>query len=256
MSYQFGSVDPGERIAPSGQEEGPGRRPLLASALVILVMAVFAGGLWFAYHAGERRGSTEVPLIRAERTPIKVRPSSPGGLKIPDQNMLIYNEREPRIEQLLPGPERPLPRPVAEPPAAAPKPAATPRAVPASPNPAATLSPAPPAPQPKTAEPSPRTTPAPLAAPPAARSTPAVHEGTRIQLGALKSKAAARAEWELLKRANPQILGRLSAQTVRADLGGKGVFYRVEAGPFASPAEAAKICGRLKRRKIACFPVQ
>lgn len=225
--YDFGPLDPKERILPHSEEEGADRRPLLASALVILVMALFAGGLWLAYHAAHGQSEGKVPLIRAERTPIKVRPSSPGGLRIPDRNMLIYGEKEPKIERLLPGPEEPLPRPVA-------KPSPTPvRAAPVTPAEQKKLVPSSAAPRPRPDE-----------------------AEARIQLGALRSEVAARAEWQRLRRAEPEILGHLSVETVRSDLGEKGVFYRIEAGPFASSAEASKICRELKRHKIACLLVR
>ena len=57
-----------------------------------------------------RRGT--VPLIRADERPTKVRPERPGGMEIPDRDKLIYHPTRPVVEHLLPGPEKPLPRPV------------------------------------------------------------------------------------------------------------------------------------------------
>jgi len=40
---------------------------------------------------------------------------------------------------------------------------------------------------------------------------------------------------------------------IRTDLGDKGTYYRVEAGPFADAAAAERLCGELKRRKLGCI---
>ena len=53
-----------------------------------------------------------------------------------------------------------------------------------------------------------------------------------------------------IKRANPDLLGSVSAAPVRADMGEKGVFYRVETAPIA---DADRVCGELKRRNIGCI---
>jgi hypothetical protein len=45
------------------------------------------------------------------------------------------------------------------------------------------------------------------------------------------------------------LLGNVSATPVRADLGDKGVFYRLLTAPIA---DADRICGELKRRNIGC----
>ncbi len=57
MSYQFGHVDPDERLdyaedPPPHEEYPPPRRILPGAIFAVGVMAVFAGGLWFAYHEG------------------------------------------------------------------------------------------------------------------------------------------------------------------------------------------------------------
>jgi hypothetical protein len=64
------------------------------------------------------------------------------------------------------------------------------------------------------------------------------------------SEDAARREWDRIKRTNSDLLGSLSATPVRADLGDKGVFYRIQTGPIA---DADRICGELKQRNIGCI---
>jgi cell division septation protein DedD len=77
--------------------------------------------------------------------------------------------------------------------------------------------------------------------------------GTRLQLGSLRTEDAARQEWERIKRKNSDLLGSLSATPVRTDLGDKGIYYRIQAGPIADPAAAERICGELKQRSIGCI---
>src|SRR6266446_10120904 len=95
----------------------PDRR-LPTMLLTVLAMALFAGGLWFAYVQGTRHPAVTaagdaVPLIRADERPTKVKPDQPGGMTIPDQNVSLYNERPggTPVEKLLPAPEQPMPRP-------------------------------------------------------------------------------------------------------------------------------------------------
>jgi len=63
MSYhQFGHVDPGERLdyaeEPPPEEEYPRRRILPGAFLVAGVLAVFVGGMWFAYRQGQKQAGS------------------------------------------------------------------------------------------------------------------------------------------------------------------------------------------------------
>ena len=74
----------------------------------------------------------------------------------------------------------------------------------------------------------------------------------RIQLASLRSPDEARDEWQRLKRDNSDLLGKLTAVAVRADMGERGIYYRVEAGPLTDKAAAAKLCKALKERDLGC----
>ena len=93
-------------------------RRLLRVVVALAVMGVFAGGLWFAYNEGMRHagGAGDIPLIRADTRPMKVKPENPGGMQIPDRDMLIYGQQRPQVEHLLPPPEQPMARPAPPPP--------------------------------------------------------------------------------------------------------------------------------------------
>src|SRR5437667_8542137 len=120
MTYHLGSVDPDQGAElfadPRDQEPRSGSRRLLATMLGLLVMVLFAGGLWFAYvqgkrHAGGEGANNDVPLIRADPRAMKVKPERPGGMEIPDRDKLIYSPSRTVVEHLLPPAEKPMPRP-------------------------------------------------------------------------------------------------------------------------------------------------
>jgi cell division septation protein DedD len=260
MTYNLGSVDPDRRAELYGdtRDEEPPPRPrrVLATALALLVMGLFGGGLWFAYlqgtrHAGGDAASASIPLIRADERPTKVKPERPGGMEIPDRDKLIYNPTRPVVERLLPPPEKPLPRLAPPPPAPSPQREQPPAA--ASSTPASPPAPPPaaiPQAQQSAAAPPGKTPPA-QAAPPKTAATGAA--GTRLQLGSMRSEDAARQEWERIKRKNADLLGTLSATPIRADLGDKGIYYRIQTGPVADQAAAERICSELKQRSVGCL---
>ncbi|HEY8871757.1 MAG TPA: SPOR domain-containing protein [Stellaceae bacterium] len=256
-----------------GDEFSRADRRLPKIFLSLLAMALFAGGLWFAYVQGTRhpaagvQGGVQgdgVALIRADERPTKVKPDQPGGMAIPDQNVSLYNEKPggAQVENLLPAAPQPMPRPapapkeaaIAPPPTppapAAPvasPPASAPAAAPAASSPAKPAAKAAPPPAAKTA-PQPR-----QPAPVAAVAVPPGKGPIQLRLASLRSPEAAREEWARLKRENSDLLGNLTAVAVRTDLGDQGIYYRIQAGSFGDAAAAEKLCGELKRRKLGCI---
>lgn len=244
-----------------------------AGLLTVGAMAVFAGGLYFAYFQGTHHPAAAptadgVPLIRADDRPTKVKPDQPGGMAVPDQNVSLYNEKPggAPVEKLLPGPEQPMPRPVAPPKeAAAPPPIpapSSPEASPAAAEKQAVAAPtkaAKPAAQAKSATKDTAVKQAAALLGATASATPAKAASggpVRVQLGSLRSAEAAKEEWARLKREQPELLGKLSAIAVKADLGDKGVYYRVQAGPLPDGAAAERLCGELRQRKLGCSLVR
>ena len=76
--------------------------------------------------------------------------------------------------------------------------------------------------------------------------------GVFVQVSAQKSEDAAKSTYRELQVKFPNILGKLDPNILRADLGDKGVYYRVRVGPFAS-ADAQKICGNYKAAGGDCI---
>ncbi len=77
----------------------------------------------------------------------------------------------------------------------------------------------------------------------------------RIQLGAFRTRAKAARHGQGLQRKHHGLLGRLNMVVVRVDLGSKGIFYRLRAGPFANRQSARELCRSLGKRRIDCFLV-
>jgi hypothetical protein len=68
--------------------------------------------------------------------------------------------------------------------------------------------------------------------------------------------ADAQREWARVTRQYPDLLAGMSPQFVPADLGDRGVFIRVQAGPFASPEAARAACDALRARGAGCNVVR
>lgn len=95
---------------------------------------------------------------------------------------------------------------------------------------------------------------APAAAKPAAKAPPAKGGGPGVHLASLRSEKAARDGWAALRRKHPDLLGGLEASFPRVELAGKGVFWRIVAGPLPDGAAAEALCRTLKAKRQYCDP--
>lgn len=77
--------------------------------------------------------------------------------------------------------------------------------------------------------------------------------GYAVQVASQRSEAAAQAEFHALQAKFPQQLGHREGWVRRANLGAKGVYYRVLVGPLASAEEASSLCGSLKAAGAGCL---
>jgi cell division septation protein DedD len=267
QDHFLGVVGDHDRVAELSEQ----RRFLPMALITAAAMAVFAGGLWFAYVQGTHHGATStitadgnVPLIRADQRPVKVKPDQPGGMEVPDRDKLVFNEKTggPPVEKLLPPAEKPEPLPAPQPKAVISfPPIPAPPSLSATPTPIieAMPKPEPDAPaQPKVAATKPAPAkPAATPKPAAVTATPVSAAGAtagsiKVQLGSLRSPEAARDEWQRLKQGNSDLLGRFTAVAVRAEVPDKGTYYRIEAGPVGDAAAAGRLCGELKKRNLGC----
>ena len=146
------------------------------------------------------------------------------------------------------------PEPIPEPPSepaqiTESQPADEPPPAPAAPEPAAAApEPAPEPPPQRTAARQPANGPIDLTP----GTAPARGGGVLVQVTAQRSEQAAESAYRGLQQRYPNILGSFQARVVRADLGEKGVYYRVRIGPF-SEADATRLCGDLKAAGGDCL---
>ena len=85
-------------------------------------------------------------------------------------------------------------------------------------------------------------------APPAAASGNFV-----IQLASASNRDAVAAEWTRMQQRHPQQLGSLQLLIEEADLGERGTFYRLQAGPVGSRETADSLCAALKAQQQDCL---
>jgi primosomal protein N' len=76
-------------------------------------------------------------------------------------------------------------------------------------------------------------------------ATPSVSAGGYVQLSSQRSEEAALSAFRALQKKFPAILGSLAPDVQKADLGTKGVYYRVRVGQPSRDAAAA-LCEQLR----------
>ncbi|QQR69725.1 MAG: SPOR domain-containing protein [Alphaproteobacteria bacterium] len=92
--------------------------------------------------------------------------------------------------------------------------------------------------------------------PPLPSPPPILHAGAfRVQLASVPDEAQAKRESVRLKKRHEDLLGRVNLDVVRADLGEKGVYYRIQGGPL-DEASAKRLCESLRERAAACLTVR
>jgi TPR repeat protein len=80
--------------------------------------------------------------------------------------------------------------------------------------------------------------------------------GFHIQFSAVKSKALSVTEAARLTRIHKSVLGQLTVVPVRTDLGKRGIFYRLRAGPLRDRAAAESLCRKFAARKQGCIVIK
>ncbi len=231
------------------------RKYIMIAAGVVIV--AFAIAIWYAYDKGRGAAIGEAPLVKADATPIRIKPNEPGGLDVPDRDKLVYNrvsgvEGEEPV-QLNAGPELPIDKPEAK----LPEPTETQATEPLETVPeVADSTPVPPPadPEPAAAKP---TAPTPAATPepakPATAGMPAA-AGMMVQLGAFGTEAAATDAWKAAQKKFPGALGSLRMEIAPLQRTGQKPLYRLRGAGLADKAAADAVCATLKAGNQACFP--
>lgn len=74
-----------------------------------------------------------------------------------------------------------------------------------------------------------------------------------IHLASYRSQRDANKGWTQLKKAYRDLIGEMSPEISKVDLGpGKGIYYRLLVGPFDSQGDAQKVCAKLKVKRQFC----
>lgn len=103
---------------------------------------------------------------------------------------------------------------------------------------------APPAPEPKPAAAAPQQTAA------VAPQAPAAPSKYVVQVASKKNQTEALASFADMQQKYPSLLGNYKPIVQKADLGSKGVWYRLRIGPIADKSSASKLCTQLKQQGL------
>ncbi|HSM94891.1 MAG TPA: SPOR domain-containing protein [Rhizomicrobium sp.] len=249
-------------------EEGS-RLPLLI-VIALLVLAAFGGVVWLAYSQGVQRGRADAPrMIVAAPGPVKEAAADGSDTT---HSLKIYQQPAPEddtsdnesvpppptaVEKPAPAPVTSKPAPVAATPAAKPVAMAqAPAAKPAEKPAAAAAKPVEAKPVPAVSQPASKPVEVAALPPPSAakptETMPAPAGSYVLQIGAYKSQEDADAAWKAFKGKHP-MASAYSEDVRKADLGDKGIWYRLRMGSFADKSAAASFCEKLKADGGSCL---
>lgn len=242
-------------------EPHPPQRKLNKAFWGVLTLAtfIFIALLFVIYLLlkGPMDGNEQVPTISPTPTPVKVKPENAGGMVIPDQDKVIYERisQDPvpvKVEKLFPDEEPILPvveeiieEPVAEVEEEIPVivetviDAPVPEQKPVEPK-KAEVKPT----EPKKVEVKEAPKPA----------TP--KEVWHAQLFSSTDKAKVEKTWKTISAKHKGLLSDMPMNIVRAEIAGKGTFYRLQVGDFSTKERASNLCAKLKAKKQDCIPAK
>jgi hypothetical protein len=247
------------------------RSQILTFMVSIAAIASFGSVVWWAHSQDVKAGGKglEPLVVQAPTTPSRMKPENAGGMVPPNQDKEVYNRMAPgavpiQPEKLLPASTNPKLPPNGLPAPASPKPPEPEASKTPTPlQPAAPATGSGPTPPP-TATDKPATVQSTDVKPATTEAGPSIASlidnisgptgGWRVQVASVKNEDVAKSTWARLQSAHGDVMANLKMQAVRVDLGDKGVWYRVQAGPL-DEKQAHSICGTLKGRKSDCVAV-
>lgn len=273
-NYDFGGYDD-EYRGFEMRDDDTGRGPLIL-LLALGVLLIFAGVVWNTYRQGIRPASGGLPVIGADAAPFKRAPEERGGQQVAGQDAGFYGLMEDKADETAPrqaAMQNPLPLRrgtdtlAGAPPAEseperktgpvlgvrktvlaegldvreAPEPAQEPVQV-------AALTPTPLPEAPKVVS-------EPLPAPKTVTSRFVANGSYEVQLLASRSETNAQFAWDRLKAESPNLYSGARLNIQKADLGAKGIFYRLRVGTFNSRANAKSFCEDVKKSGKDCIVV-
>ena len=275
-SYEADDV----RVFDGGEDDddkGDSNLPMVI-VIALLVLAALGGLVWVSYNNGVARGHADVParqLAQNSTTEAPATAPSSGEESPTARHIKVYQQpagadedayqeitpntgqtAKPTPPALRSAEAKPAPAKAVVPPPAAVTQATLPAAKPQTKTTAET------APATATAAPkqlAPAAPPAKAAPAPTApvAATAATAGGAYVlQIGAYKSESEANGAWKVMQTKHAGLLSSLSSNVQKADLGDKGVWYRLRAGAFADKDAATAFCDKLKAVGGICFPAK
>ena len=80
--------------------------------------------------------------------------------------------------------------------------------------------------------------------------------GYAVQVAARRTIEEAKSEASALARRHGAVLGGAKPYIVKADIPGKGTYYRVRIGPYGGSQQVSAVCQQLKGRGQDCFTIR
>lgn len=241
-----------------------------------ILIVVLAG--FFIFGNGDET-PTEIVTITATPDPVKVKPEQPGGMNIPDQDKMVYDRIRSdtlptKVESLFPEPEQPvLPNILvlneengknqsesiekqtdlkdsveallAEKRTPSEQPVLIEETIP-DPVPKKEVIQLPKKETVKSSAKSVKTE----------KNVTSSKGVWSAQLMSSSNKTAVEKAWPQILSKHKALLGNMPHEIVRANISGKGTFYRLRIGHFQTRDQANELCQKLKARKQDCVPAK
>ena len=82
------------------------------------------------------------------------------------------------------------------------------------------------------------------------------HEKWRIQLFSSSDKKKVEKTWKVISAKHKKLLANMPMDIEKAEISGKGTFYRLKIGDFPTKERAANLCAKLKKKHQDCLPIK
>jgi hypothetical protein len=187
--------------------------------VALLGLACVATVIWFGYERSVYRGNGQVAVIGPPPGPVRTRPEQPGGTIQPYTGLTIYELPKPPEQEAESSHIAPV---------------SSSETALASANPTSGVSPE-------------------VQAKPAAESSQSAEPPEYLQIGAYPTQESAEKAFRQFRISHGDLAGDLLPDIKKADLGGKGIWYRLRIGPFAGKAAAIENCAKMKKRGVTCL---
>jgi hypothetical protein len=229
---------------------------LLRYGTFIILLIGLLTGLWYLISPSSQfYNKADLPLIRADQTPYKIKPENQDIPSVKHQDKLVYgriraDQNDPVVEHILPDPEAPLPEikdnhtPVKMVEQYLPNDGDPEKGIESLED------------EPVKDIPSFTSIEDLIDEIPEEDEKPTGGIGknqTFIQLGSFKSYDMAELEWKRLLKKYPKDLSQLEPIIQKVDLGEeRGIYYRLRTGPFDNIEKANEVCMNLQAQKEEC----